>query len=960
MPNHSTTSTAAAQASASNAVPALDALTGGAFTAPTSGERAQRIRDWLASQPSADQMQAVFKELGARDKGAAKPLREKLDEIKRAKGQESLAAEWEGKALALLDASRFHIADALAWQRDAAKSGAPLSKPPLAGLKVQLAERIKGIEDLQHGALVQREAAVLMAQRIEVLSTKSWHDAQQTLPALSADVQQWQARAAALLADANWASVDAKFAPLLEASQSQLLAVWEAFSAAVALAGAAASDSAAPLPPVPVWANELRAQRGIAAEPVLKPGKPAVDPAVLNEMRAKANQSVGGLLAKLELEMAEGHGKASASAAASVRQALKEHGKHLDGALEARVHAALAAAGELEGWQRWRADQLRLELVRLAEALVKPQRQESVKAPAPDAAGIEGADAADQVIAASEPATKPAKPKTALGGRKLQETLRSLREQWKQTDQGGVPNHALWKRFDEACNLAYQSVEVWLEKVKSEEAAHRAQRLALIEEVKAWTVKNTQRTEPHEWKAFARAAQQFTDRWRDAGHIGEKAFGELQAQWKVAINAAYEPLESAQKLSLAERRAMIEQATALGSEPHLRIDAVKTLQQRWQAEAQTVPLERKLEQKLWESFRQPIDDAFNRKTQEREKADAALSERDRAVLEAAKALQVASASGDMQAIHSAMTALQAAQLGQAAPPVSTTYAPTPVQSTDAPAGLADSAAPASEMAETAEPASGAESATEAAESVTPEALPAPLPKPAKVVKAVRGDDRPGMKKAEPAPTGRGNKPMPGRAGAERPGDNRFTPRDTERGRFDRPTADRFADRGAPGLRRELRDAPRLGDAAFRAQRDALDHAQVALKKLAMQAHGEVLTGLLSAWQQRDAQQLPAAQALGSRVTAAARSQWAKVLSAAPVSDGGNSMLRLEMAAELPTPAAYLDARRALQLQLLTKRNDPPPAQTWAQDVAALLASAHDAESARRLQTALKVLLRREA
>ena len=64
----------------------LDTLTGGAFTAPTSGERAQRIRDWLATHPTAEQMQGVFKELSGRDKGAARLLREKLDEIKRAKG----------------------------------------------------------------------------------------------------------------------------------------------------------------------------------------------------------------------------------------------------------------------------------------------------------------------------------------------------------------------------------------------------------------------------------------------------------------------------------------------------------------------------------------------------------------------------------------------------------------------------------------------------------------------------------------------------------------------------------------------------------------------------------------------------------------------------------------------------------------------------------------------------------
>ena len=47
---------------------ALDALTGGAFTAPTAGERASRIRNWLASEPTHEQLSEVFRELSQRDK----------------------------------------------------------------------------------------------------------------------------------------------------------------------------------------------------------------------------------------------------------------------------------------------------------------------------------------------------------------------------------------------------------------------------------------------------------------------------------------------------------------------------------------------------------------------------------------------------------------------------------------------------------------------------------------------------------------------------------------------------------------------------------------------------------------------------------------------------------------------------------------------------------------------------
>lgn len=885
----------------------LDALTGGAFSAATSGERASRIREWLQTQPAHDQLQEVFKELSGRDKGAARAVRERLDEIRRAKGQEAIAAEWADKAQSLLSAPKLNIADALAWQRDAAKAGAPLSREPLSLLKAQIADRVKVIEDLQHRVQVQREAAVLLAQRIEVLSTKPWRDAQAALELLRADVARWQEQAQALTDDGSWASVEARFPPLLESSRNQLLVVWEAFQPALAQAVAAAQDPLAPLPPVPVWADELRAARGLPTEAstaaagaakAARPPRSRVDPAV----RDKAEALVREALATLEKETAEGHGKASVGAAAALRAVLKVHGPHIGGELEKQVHAALVAAGELEGWQRWSADQVREELVAKAQGLLnRPEGQ-------------------------------------ALGGRKMQDMLRQLREQWKQADQGGAPNHALWKKFDEACNAAHKVVEEWLDKVRSEAAEHKAQRLALIEELRAWGQAQAGSTD---WKGMNRALYQFGDRWREGGHVGEKLFAELQPQWKQALAEAAAPLEAAKKESLVRRHAMIDEAMALGAAPVLRIDAVKALQQRWQAEAQSVPLDRKQEQKLWDAFRKPIDDAFNRKSADRERAHTELSAIDRAVLDASKALEAANATGDAQQIRAAMQTLEAALRGQAQAAKAAADAAQPTQAVSADADASVDAAAASP----ADAGDGAEGA----------AAPAPAaaaPKaPAKPVVAVRGDDRPGMKRDAPAAPGRGARPgdrRPGEREAGRAGprgDGRFGDRADRGGRF--------GDRSAPDDR-----GPRLGDTAFRAQREAMEHAQSALKKLAAQAHGEALTHLLTAWEKRDAQQVPSAHDLGSRVTASVRTAWAQALSAAPGGDASEPLLRLEMAADVPTPAEHIAARRMLQLQLLTRRNDPAPDQTWGQDVGRVLASASDAASARRLQNVLKVLLRK--
>ncbi len=839
---------------------ALDTLTGGAFTVTTSGDRAARLRDWLASEPTLAQLQAVFDEMSHRDKGAAKVLRDKLDELRRSKDQDALIVEWVAKGEALRDAARINLGDAMGWQREAAKAGAPLSREPLASLKTALAERVKAIEDLQHQTQVQREAAVLLAQRIEVLSTKSWQDALAQREALQADLDRWVAQAHALAADAQWSSVDAKFPPALQTSTQQVQAVWTAFGEALALTQAAAADATAPLPAVPAWSDQIRVARG----------------------------------------------EVLPQAAASPTQGAKPATAGLDATRKIKPTADKAVV-----------DQKRLELVTQAEALFKPlaappkaiAAAEKSEPVTEQAIATEVAPNSDAVVPEASPTVTQDPPRVpAMGGRKMQETLRGLREQWKKIDKEAAPNPGLWKRFDAACNRAHEVVDAWLKEARAQTAAHKAQRLALIEEVKAWT---TTHANGPDWKGVARQLHQFAQRWRESGHLSEKMFAELQPVWKAAIHAAHEPLEAMQKASLARRQALIAEAQALGAAPTLRIDAVKALQQRWQEEAHAVVLDRKQEQKLWDAFRQPIDEAFARKSSVREQAQAALTPHDKAVLDAAKALDAATAKGDAAAIRAAMQTLEKIARGEGV------------------TSPAAEAAPVAQAPQTA-PEAVTEAPPEAEAPVAPKAAPRP-------VVAVRGDDRPGQKRTEAAPAARGRDGKPGGKFGDRP--SRDGGRDGAR--------EGFAPRG-----------PRLGDAAFRAQRHALESAQDALRRLASQAHGEVLTQLMHAWEKRDATQMPTAQAMGSKLSPAQRTQWTQALTASAQGDVATPLLRLEVAADLPTPAAQMDARRALQLQMLTRRHDPSPQMTWAADVAQVLGGSYDEATARRLQATLKVLLKR--
>lgn len=744
---------------------------------------------------------------------------------------EDMHAVWVDKAQQLLAQAPFDVQQAQAWQRDAAKAGAALSREPLAACRQSLVNRIKAIEDLQHRIQVEREASVLIAQRIEVLSTKPWQDASHLMAALGGDVSHWQTQSLALSQQEAWPGLAPKYPRMLESAQLQLQLVWEAFGAALALTQAASSDPEAPLPAVPVWAEQIQ----------------------------------------------------------NVRQ-----------------------GGEA----------------------AKPAPQTSATAPAssPKAAAVP----THQVLLDQAQALVMAPEGKRVGGRKLQEQLRGLREQWKRADSahGALPGATLFKAFDTACVELHQWVDAWLKQVKEQSEQTKAQRQALMDEVRAWTLAHA---ESQDWKQQARELHAFAERWRNGGHMGEKAFAAIQPQWKTLMHEAHASLQAAQDQALARRQAMIEEAKNLAAEPVLRVAAVKALQQRWQADAQSISLDRKHEQKLWDAFRQPLDEAFARKTTSRAPAAEALNDHDSRVIEAAQAVQAACDAGDAAAIAKAVAALNAASLGMPAPVTA------PASEPAAPA-VAEIAAVVVPAVDSQAPSDVAEEAVSGDSEVTPLEAPTQVPvKPAPVPKklvAVRGDDRPG----------------PGKGTATTAVDRSRPPRRDDKfggARDGRRDEDRLGQREVRAPR-----GPRLGDTAFRAQRQALEQAEQQMRRLAAMAHGEVLTQLLSAWEQRQPDAVPTAQALGSRVNAASRSAWVQALGGSASATDASALLRLEMAAEVPTPAEQLAERRQLQLQLLTRRNDPTPAQTWAQDVARVLAQPHDAAQARRLQTALKALLKR--
>ena len=401
----------------------------------------------------------------------------------------------------------------------------------------------------------------------------------------------------------------------------------------------------------------------------------------------------------------------------------------------------------------------------------------------------------------------------------------------------------LWKRFDDACNEAHKVVEAWLDKVKAEAAEHKAQRLALIEEVKAWAADN-RTAKDDDWKGFNRILHQFDGRWRDAGHLSEKAFAELQPQWKEAIQAAAAPLEAVQKQSLERRHAMIDEAKVLGAAPQLRVDAVKALAAalagRGPGDSAGSQARAKAVGRLPQADRRSLQPQDRRAREGRGGAERSRSHRAGRVQGAGGGQCHRRRAEDQGRDGGARSRAARPGAGGSGGCGRRTCAlrrlPPRRRAAEAPASAAAGAG-------------ASEAASADASAAEGEAQPAGANRAAPPEARAQAGDRHAWRRPARHEEVRARCL---RAGAASSATARADPAASSasaattavargEGRFG---GGRFGDRSVEDR------GPRLGDVAFRAQREALEHAQLALKKLAAQAHGEALTQLMTAWEQR--------------------------------------------------------------------------------------------------------------
>jgi hypothetical protein len=258
----------------------------------------------------------------------------------------------------------------------------------------------------------------------------------------------------------------------------------------------------------------------------------------------------------------------------------REKGMRLTPAQSDRLAHLRAELKRLSDWARWGGNVSREELIKTVEALPT------------------------QNLAMSELAKK----------------VGSMRDRWKALDSlSGAAPKSLWERFDAACTTAYAPAAAHFRHLADERHANAARGQALVEEAQAEIARL--RDGSAEWKHVAGTVQRLRLAWSHLGAIDRKEKKRLDALFTDALNVLQGPLEEQRKAEMAEREAIIEEASAIDPHDRHAIDTMRALQQRWQEHARSLPLERKSEQALWQRFRAVCDDVFQRRKETMHEAD---------------------------------------------------------------------------------------------------------------------------------------------------------------------------------------------------------------------------------------------------------------------------------------------------------------------------------------------------
>lgn len=222
-------------------------------------------------------------------------------------------------------------------------------------------------------------------------------------------------------------------------------------------------------------------------------------------------------------------------------------------------------------------------------------------------------------------AEQPIEPETKAG------RIKDLQAEWR--DLGGSSNRALWSRFKQASDTAYEPCKTYFKAKSDLKQVNLEKRKALCEELEHFL--NEADWDTISWKAVERILQTARQEWKAAWPIEFRDNRQVQKQFDGLLKQLEAPIADEHEKNEALKQSIVEQAQALVDHEPLSeaMNKAKALQSDWKAVGITRHRE---DRKLWQAFRKACDDIFARRDTERSEQKQATKDAD---TKAATALQ---------------------------------------------------------------------------------------------------------------------------------------------------------------------------------------------------------------------------------------------------------------------------------------------------------------------------------
>ena len=233
------------------------------------------------------------------------------------------------------------------------------------------------------------------------------------------------------------------------------------------------------------------------------------------------------------------------------------------------------------------------------------------------------------------------------------ERIKELQKEWRSL--GGSSDRALWSRFKQASDKAYEPCKTYFKAKSGLKQANLEKRKAICAELEHFV--NGADWNTIDWKAVDHILQTARQEWKSAWPIEFRDNRQVQKQFDDLLKKLEAPIDQERQKNEALKQAIVEQAQVLTEHEPLQeaMSKAKALQLDWKAVGITHHRE---DRKLWQAFRKACDEVFARRDTERSEHQQATKEADAAAEAVLQQVASVSSDQDAQALEQAATALR--------------------------------------------------------------------------------------------------------------------------------------------------------------------------------------------------------------------------------------------------------------------------------------------------------------